>query len=73
MVITDAERQRAIENDYVPVGILRFITTKCGIEYGEKAESDAWTAVEDAMWDLRFGEIVDAHEAQRRYLTCICS
>jgi hypothetical protein len=73
VVMTEAERQRAIENDYVPLGILRFITTKCGIEYGEKAESDAWKDFEDAFFSDRFLEIVEAHDAQGRYLTCVCS
>jgi hypothetical protein len=73
VVITEAERQRAIENDYVPIGILRFITTKCEIEYGEKAESDAWKDFEDAFFSGRFLEIVEAHDAQGRYLTCVCS
>jgi hypothetical protein len=72
-VITKAQREKAIENDYVPLGILRFITSNCGIEYGEKAESDAVRAIEDALWHFRFGEIVDAHAAQDRYLTCVCS
>jgi hypothetical protein len=73
VVITEAERQRAIENDYVSLGILRFITTKCEIEYGEKAESDAWTDFKDAFFGRRFLEIVEAHDAQGRYLTCVCS
>jgi hypothetical protein len=73
VVITDAERQKAIENDYVPLGILRFITTNCTIEYGEQAERDAWDALLEALLELKFTEIADAHAAQRRYLTCVCS
>jgi Lipase (class 3) len=73
VVITEARRQKAIENDYVPLGILRFITTNCTIEYGGQAEKDAWDALRDALLELRFGEIVDAHAAQGRYLTCVCA
>ena len=73
VVITEAERQKAMENDYVPIGILRFITKECDIEYGQKAESDAGRDFEDAFFSGRFLEIVDAHEAQGRYLTCVCS
>lgn len=73
LVITEAEREKAIENDYVPLGILRFITTKCGIEYSEEGESHALRAIQDALLHFRFGEIVDAHAAQGRYLTCVCS
>lgn len=72
-VITEAVRQKARENDYVPIGLLRFITTDCCIEDGEKAETDAVTALKDALLHLRFGEIVDAHAADGRYLTCVCS
>jgi Lipase (class 3) len=72
-VITDAQRQKAIENDYVPLGILRFITTNCSIEYGEQGEKDAWDALLEALLELQFTEIADAHAAQGRYLTCVCS
>jgi hypothetical protein len=74
VVITEAIRQRAEANDYVPIGVLRFMKTKCEIEYGQKAESDAWNdllrAVEDPMMWPR---IVEAHEAGGRYLTCVCT
>jgi len=73
VVITDAQRQKAIENDYVPLGILRFITANCTIEYGEQAEWDAWDALLEALLELQFSEIVDAHAAEGRYLTCVCS
>jgi hypothetical protein len=73
LVISDAQRQKAIENDYVPLGILRFITTNCGIEYGEQAEKDAWDALLEALFELRFTEIADAHAPQGRYLSCVCS
>jgi hypothetical protein len=73
LVITEAEREKAIENDYVPLGILSFITTKCGIDYGEKAESHALRAIQDALLHFRFREIVDARSADGRYLTCVCS
>lgn len=72
VMITDAYRQQAIENDYVPMGILRYITKTCGIEYGQQGETDAWNALEDALLHLRFTEIVDAHSAEGRYLTCVC-
>jgi lipase (class 3) len=72
VMITDTFRQQAIENDYVPMGILRYITKTCGIEYGQQGETDAWSALEDALLHLRFTEIVDAHSAEGRYLTCVC-
>ncbi len=73
LVITEERREKASANDYVPVGTLRLITTTCAIEYGEKAEADAWNAVKQALWHLEFAKIIDAHAAQGRYLTCLCS
>jgi hypothetical protein len=73
LVVTTAERQKAIENDYVPLGILRFLTKDCTLEYGERAEKDAWDDLLEALLELQFVEIVDAHSAQGRYLTCVCS
>ena len=73
LTITQGVREQAIGNAYVPVGILRYITAACGIEYGERAESDALRAIEDALLHLRFTEIADAHSARGRYLTCVCS
>jgi hypothetical protein len=73
VAVTEIERTNAIENDYVPIGTLRFITTDCEIEYGQKAESDAWQDFKDALFSGRFTEIVDAHAARGRYLTCVCS
>jgi hypothetical protein len=68
-----ATRANAVINDYVPVGTLRLIMTTCDVEYGAKAESDAWNAVKRALWDLEFKEIIAAHSADGRYLTCVCS
>ena len=73
VTVKDEFRQSAIENDYVPIGIIRYMTTTCAIEYGEQAESDAWKALEDALLHLRFTEIADAHSAQDSYLPCVCS
>jgi hypothetical protein len=73
LLITDAQRLRAIHNDYVPLGILRFITTECGIEYGQQAERDAWDALLQALLEFQFTEIVEAHLAQGRYQTCLCA
>jgi Lipase (class 3) len=73
LTVTEAPRTTAVENDYVPIGTLRFITTQCGLEYGQKAASDAWADFKDALFSWRFQEIVDAHSAQGRYLTCVCS
>jgi hypothetical protein len=72
-VIHDQTRERAIANDYVPVGNLRLITTTCAIEYGERAEAGAWNAIKDALWRLEFEKIIEAHAAEGRYLTCLCS
>lgn len=60
------------ENEYVPIGIVRYITTRCSIEYGERAEHDAWAAIKHALLHLEFKTIADAHSADGRYLTCIC-
>lgn len=73
LTITEQVRQQAAGNDYVPLGILRYITTACGIEYGDKAESDALRAIGDALLHLRFTEIAEAHAAQGRYLSCVCA
>lgn len=73
VVVSDARRDKAIENDYVPVGILRFITTDCAIEYGEQGERDAWEDLLSALVEFQFSAIVNAHSAQGRYLTCVCS
>lgn len=73
LAVTEDTRTNAIENDYVPIGTLRFITTTCGLEYGQKGASDAWQDFKDALFSGRFQEIVDAHSAQGRYLTCVCS
>lgn len=70
--VTAHTRARAIENDYVPLGSLRYITTTCGIEYGDKAEQDALSAIGEALLGLRFGEIAAAHSIQGRYRTCLC-
>jgi hypothetical protein len=72
VLITDAQRRQAIANDYVPLGRLRYITKTCGIEHGQQGTADAWSALEDALFHLRFTEIVDAHSAEGRYLTCVC-
>jgi len=72
LLITQDYRRRAIENDYVPLGLLRFITTACGIEYGEQGEAHAWKALEHALLYFEFARIVDAHSAEGRYLTCVC-
>jgi hypothetical protein len=73
LAVTEAERTAAVANDYVPIGTLRFITTQCALEYGQKGASDAWRDFKDALFGGRFQEIVDAHSAQGRYLTCVCS
>jgi hypothetical protein len=72
LAITGDLLQAAIENDYVPIGIIRYMTTSCAIEYGQQAESDAWKALEDALLHLRFTEIAEAHSAQDSYLPCVC-
>jgi len=72
LTINDAIRARQLKNDYVPVGIVRYITTGCAIEYGERAEKDAWDALLDALLHFRFSEIVEAHAAVGRYSTCVC-
>lgn len=70
--VTAHTRARAIENDYVPLGSLRYITSTCGIEYGDKAEQDALAAIGEAILELRFDEIAGAHSALGRYRTCLC-
>ncbi|HEX6700987.1 MAG TPA: hypothetical protein VF101_09690 [Gaiellaceae bacterium] len=73
LAVAEAEQAQAIENDYVPIGTLRFITTTCALEYGQKAASDAWQDFKNALFAGEFQEIVDAHSAKGRYLTCVCS
>jgi hypothetical protein len=71
-VVTTHLRARMLANDYVPVGILRYITTTCAIEHGEKAQHDADMAMLDALLGLHFMEIVEAHSGDGRYLNCVC-
>jgi hypothetical protein len=73
VAITPAHRQMALENDYVPLGNIRYITTTCTIEYGSQGESDAWTALKSALFHGHFLTIMEAHSAQGRYLTCTCA
>lgn len=54
------------------VGILRYIGPDCRIEYGGKAESDAWTTLWRAIDGLHLKEIFEAHSASGRYCSCIC-
>ena len=72
LIVTDDYRRTAIENDYVRLGIIRYMTTSCAIEYGEQAENDAWNALKDALLHLRFTQIAEAHSAQDSYLPCVC-
>ena len=62
----------ASDNLYKPVGILRYIGPSCQIEYGTKAENDAWTALWQAIDAGKVREIAEAHSASGRYCTCIC-
>lgn len=59
-------------NLYVPMGILRYIGPSCAIEYGDKAERDAWDAMKYALEHLEFSKIAAAHSADGRYLHCVC-
>jgi Lipase (class 3) len=71
-LITEDVRQQAIKNDYVPLGMIAYITTTCGIEHGEQAEKDGWAALLQALHSGHLDWIVEAHAARGRYLTCIC-
>jgi len=71
-VVTAHSFPTAIENDYVAPGSLRFITPSCTLEYGPKAQADAWAALKHALEHFEFEKIVDAHSAAGRYLTCTC-
>jgi len=59
-------------NDYVPMGVLRYLGPGCTVEYGQQAENDALAAIKQALWDGDFGKIAAAHHASGRYQTCIC-
>ena len=72
-VVTADAWPSSVENDYVPIGILRYLGPNCVVEYGEKAENDAWTAIKHALEHFEFEKIVDAHSADGRYLHCVCS
>jgi hypothetical protein len=61
-----------VENDYVPIGILRYLGDGCRAEYGDEGQDDADKAIWDALEHLEFQKIVDAHEASGRYHTCVC-
>lgn len=71
-VVTSAHRAMFIQDDYVALGQLRYITTTCIIETGPQAETDAWDAIVEALLLLEFDTIADAHSLVGRYLTCTC-
>ena len=72
LTLTEASRSSWFRNDYVPMGVLRYLGPKCVVEYGSKAEADALAAIKQALWDEDFAEIVAAHHASGRYQKCIC-
>ena len=59
-------------NIYTPVGIIRYLGPDCVVEYGDKAERDAWDAIKYALEHGEFEKIIDAHSASGRYLNCVC-
>jgi hypothetical protein len=71
LVIT-SESWGVFENEYMLVGILRYLGDGCVTEYGEKGQSDADAAILSALEGLHFEEIADAHSATGRYHKCIC-
>lgn len=66
------EKWPGIENDYVPLGALRYLGDNCRVEYGQQGETDATNALWSALERFEFGKIADAHAAAGRYHTCIC-
>ena len=62
----------AIDNDYVQIGILRYLGDACRVEYGAEGEADAWNAIKHALEHFEFTTIADAHSAKGRYHTCVC-
>ncbi len=66
------EKWPSIENDYVPVGMLRYLADNCVVEYGEQGEADASAALWSALEGFEFETIVRAHAAAGRYHSCVC-
>jgi len=71
-VMTRENWPAEVENDYVPIGILRYLGDACQVEYGEQGQNEADKAIWHALEHLEFQKIVDAHEAGGRYHTCVC-
>ncbi len=66
------EKWPDIENDYVPVGRLRYLGDNCVVAYGEQGESDATAALWQALEHFEFKTIAAAHAASGRYHSCVC-
>ncbi|RYG09619.1 MAG: hypothetical protein EON92_14320 [Burkholderiales bacterium] len=62
----------ALENDYAPLGALRYLGDGCQVEFGDQGETDATNALWHALDRFEFSKIADAHAASGRYHDCIC-
>lgn len=72
-IITEAHWPRTdIENEYVDIGILRYLGPDCVVEYGAKGAHDAWQAMKHALDHFEFKTIAEAHASAGRYDTCVC-
>ncbi len=70
--VLTADRQLALENDYVRLGYLRYLAAGCQVLYGTQGQDQADQDIWDALDHLRFKEIAEAHSASGRYHTCVC-
>jgi len=71
-VITADNWPSKVENDYLPLGHLRYLGEGCQVEYGAKAREDSDAAIWQAIENGWFDKIADAHSATGRYHECVC-
>lgn len=72
-VVTLQRRQDQVDNDYVPLGSLRFIDAAGGVVLDPAASHDALIAIEEALLMLDFEKIAHAHSMGGAYLSCPCA
>lgn len=70
-VVTE-ENWPSLENDYVPIGYLRYLADGCRIETGDQGAQDAHRAIWHALEHLELETIAEAHSATGRYHKCVC-
>lgn len=70
--ITEDNWPSQVENDYVPLGNLRYLGDGCRVETGTQGQEAADKAIWHALDHLELDTIVDAHSARGRYHQCVC-